>query len=59
MQTLLKVLVHDERGGKIEGGCDKYPKNLARSRPIREIREGKTPIKEVEAATKRGFGNIK
>ena len=51
----LKVLFHDERGGKTKGGCDKYPKNLAGSRPAEEIKEEEMPIKEEEAATKWGL----
>ena len=67
MQTSLKVLYHNEivgvggggGGGRIEGECDKYPKNQVGSSPSGEIREGKMHKKGEEAATERGLGNIK
>ena len=58
MQTPLKVSFHDEKGGRTEGWCDKYPENLAGSRPTREIKERKMPIKEEKGTTERGFRNI-
>ena len=42
--------------GKTKVGSDKYPKNLAGSRPIGEIREEEMPIKGEDATTKWGVG---
>ena len=42
--------------GKVEGGCDRYPKNLAESWPAGEIREEEMPIKGEDATTKWGVG---
>ena len=46
------------KGGRTKGWYDKYLENPAGSRPTREIKEGKMPIKEEEGTTERGFRNI-
>jgi len=52
VQTSPKVLFHNERGIELREDVTSNPKNPARSKPAREIKEEKMIIKGEEAATK-------